>query len=108
MGFLGGLPDDYIKSADWLMALHQYLENSRTSIPCYAMRKQLRLCVSSNLGEKANDSVVSRRQKHNGMAWSDDGSLGLASICATYLNEEMADWLHRNTIRFHFARRIAA
>jgi len=50
-----------------------YLHRNQACIPCYALRKKLGLRISSNPVEKANDLVVSNRQKHNGMSWSADG-----------------------------------
>lgn len=108
IAFLDTLPVEDIKSADWLVQLKNYLERNRTNIPCYAMRKRLGLRVSSNLGEKANDRVVSSRQKHNGMAWSREGSFALASICVTQLNAEMNDWLFNHSVRFDFDSTKAA
>jgi len=93
----------WIKSAKWLGKIVPYLKKRKDSIPCYALRASLGLRNSSNLGEKSNDRVVSSRQKHNGMAWSDEGSAGLATICATQINNEMPEWLLTNTIRFGFA-----
>lgn len=49
------------------------------------------------LVKKANERVVSSRQKHNGMAWSREGS-----ICITQLNGEMNDWLFNRSIHFDF------
>jgi len=46
-----------------------YLKRNTPYIPCYAIRKELGLRNSSNIGEKMNGLVVSNRQKHNGMSW---------------------------------------
>ena len=101
MYYLDALPAEYVKSADWLVKFKDFLDRNRVNILCYAMRKKLKLRISSNLGEKANDRVVSR-QKHNGMAWSKEGSIGLAGLCAAHINGEMADWLHGQSIRIAF------
>lgn len=77
-----------------------YLERVRSTIPCYAMRKQLGLRNSSNLGEKANDLVVSNRQKHNGMSWSNDGSVAFATVAAASHNGEISSWVHRRDVGF--------
>ncbi len=58
------------------------------NIPCYALRQRLGLRISSNRAEKANDLVVAKRQKHNGMSWSKPGPLGLANVSAIFLNKE--------------------
>ena len=57
-------------------------------IPCYALRKKLRLRNSSAIGEKMNDLIVSSRQKHSGMSWSKSGSFSLAALTAAKLNGE--------------------
>jgi len=100
--FLDAIPVEHIKSANWLTALRDYLDKNRESIPCYAARKELGLRNSSNLGEKANDRVVSSRQKHNGMSWSKEGSFGLAALSAAHINNELRDWLHCQSPRFAF------
>jgi hypothetical protein len=41
---------------------------------------------SSDLVEKANDLVMAKRQKHDVMAWSKEGSVGLASVSSACLN----------------------
>jgi hypothetical protein len=53
----------HIKDEKALSDLIGYLERNRPYIPCYSVRKQLGLPNSSNRGEKANDLVVSARQK---------------------------------------------
>lgn len=77
-----------------------YLERVQHTIPCYALRKQLGLRNSSNVGEKANDMIVSNRQKHNGMSWSNNGSMAFATISATLRNGEIHRWLHQRDIGF--------
>ena len=99
---LNGLSADYIKSADYISDLKKYIERNLDTIPCYMLRKGLGLRNSSNLVEKANDRVVSSRQKHNGMAWSTGGSFGLASVGVTQINKEMKAWLHDGIVKFTF------
>ena len=77
---------EYVKDPAALDKLIGYLERNRPFIPCYAVRKKLGLCNSSQAGEKANDLVVSARQKHNGMSWRERGSAALASISALVQN----------------------
>ena len=80
-----------------------YLERKKVHIPCYAMRKALGLRNSSNPVEKANDKCVAKRQKHNGMSWSPNGSAALAVISAVYSNGELSQWLNERTLNFRMA-----
>ena len=89
-----------VKNVDTINYLMEYLERVQDTIPCYALRKQLGLRNSSNLGEKANDMLVSSRQKHNGMSWSNNGSLAFATLAATSRNSEVNRWLHQGDISF--------
>jgi hypothetical protein len=52
--------------------------------------------------EKANDVVVSHRQKHNGMSWSADGSTSLATLTTLRRNGEESNWLLNRDISFTF------
>jgi hypothetical protein len=93
-------PQLFFEEPDRIIKLIEYLERVQDTIPCYALRKQLGLRNSSNLGEKANDLIVSNRQKHNGMSWSNDGSLAFATVSATSLNNQINHWLHQRDISF--------
>jgi len=99
---LCNVKDEEIKDHEKVVKLIEYFERVRNNIPCYALRKQLGLRNSSNLGEKANDLVVSNRQKHNGMSWSDDGSLAFATVSATTLNRQTGSWIHHRDVSFEF------
>ncbi|MEJ5308486.1 MAG: hypothetical protein WHX52_01825 [Anaerolineae bacterium] len=103
MAMLRDIPADQIKDRDALDKLRGYLERNQSSIPCYAVRKQLGLRNSSQAGEKANDLVVSTRQKHNGMSWRSRGSTALASITALVKNREYSRWFSTQTLAFSFA-----
>ncbi len=92
-----------IRNQTKLTKLIDYLERNRSHIPCYAARKQLGLRNSSNVGEKANDLIVSHRQKHNGMSWSRDGSVTLATLTTLIRNQEYKQWFQTGTIRLGFA-----
>ena len=92
-----------IKNQKALTALIGYLERNRPYIPCYSVRKHLGLRNSSNRGEKANDLVVSDRQKHNGMSWSKPGSVALATVTALVRNKEYRQWFRTGTLSFGFA-----
>ena len=92
-----------IKDQVALDTLIGYLERNRPYLPCYAVRKQLGLRNSSNRGEKANDLIVSDRQKHNGMSWSKPGSAALAAVSALVRNREYKRWFQTGTLSFSFS-----
>jgi len=92
-----------IKNEKALEGLVSYLERNKPYIPCYAVRKELGLRNSSNIGEKVNDLVVSDRQKHNGMSWSKSGSVALASLKTLVRNREHTIWFESEDITFRFA-----
>ena len=97
---LQNIDQNKVKNHEYIQTLIDYLGRVRSYIPCYALRKKLGLRNSSNLGEKANDLVVSKRQKHNGMSWSNDGSLAFASVACASLNSEIGYWVHDSKISF--------
>jgi len=99
---LSGLKAETIKNATQRDNLITYLRRNQDCIPCYALRKKLELRVSSNPVEKANDLVVSNRQKQNGMSWSTDGSTSLATLTAVRRNGEDMNWLLHLDIQFQF------
>jgi hypothetical protein len=92
-----------IKNQKALTDLIGYLERNRPYIPCYSVRKYLGLRNSSNRGEKANDLVVSDRQKNHGMSWSRPGSVALAAVTALVRNQEYTRWFQTDTLSFCFA-----
>jgi hypothetical protein len=96
---------DQIKDQDQgaLDKLVNYLERNRLMIPCYAVRKQLGLCNSSQAGEKANDLVVADRQKHNGMSWRERGAMALAALTALAKNGESSRWFSTQRLAFSFS-----
>ena len=91
-----------VKNYEYIKKLIEYFERVRAYVPCYALRKELGLRNSSNLGEKSNDLIVSSRQKNNGMSWSDDGSHAFASVSAIYRNQQLSNWVHSRRIDFDF------
>jgi hypothetical protein len=91
-----------IKNQDALDTLIGYLQRNRPYLPCYSVRKRLGLRNSSNRGEKANDLIVSDRQKHNGMSWSKSGSVALATVSALVRNQEYKRWFLTGTLSFSF------
>lgn len=98
--YLKQIPAHQIKSAENIERLCAYLDKRRTMIPCYAIRKELGLRNSSNPVEKANDHLVSSRQKHQGMSWSKEGSLALAALSAVVKNRHRESWLQGRVIPF--------
>jgi hypothetical protein len=104
IAYLQDLNKDGIKNQEEIRLLIGYFERNRSYIPCYALRQKLGLRVSSNLGEKSNDLVVSSRQKHNGMSWSTSGSASLASVTTVHLNGEYPRWLLHHDIAFQFRK----
>jgi hypothetical protein len=101
--YLAQLKPSQIKSAKDLERLKDYLERQRPHIPCYSVRKKLGLCNSSNRVEKANDLVVARRQKHDGMSWSPSGSIALAALATAARNNEIHRWFRTGDIKFELA-----
>ena len=101
--FLREIPEKDIKNRQSLEKLIVYLERNRPYIPCYAARKELGLCNSSAVGEKANDLIVSERQKHNGMSWTKKGTVALAAITALKQNNEHKKWFEAKDIDFKMA-----
>ena len=98
--FLEEMDPHQIKNQSHVEKLVQYLHRNKPYIPCYAIRKQLGLRNSSNIGEKMNDLIVSDRQKHNGMSWSKPGSVALASITALKRNNEAKGWFENRELEF--------
>lgn len=97
---LEDIEDIQVKDKTKIIKLVDYLHRNKTYIPCYAMRKQLGLRNSSNIGEKMNDLLVSSRQKHNGMSWSKQGSVALASVTALKRNNEAKKWFEEEELEF--------
>ena len=102
MALLQTIEPDQIKNHESLADLIGYLERNRPYLPCYAVRKRLGLRNSSNRGEKANDLLVSDRQKHNGMSWSPCGSIALTAVTALVRNREWTRWFQTSTLSFSF------
>lgn len=98
VSYLTNLSEDIIKNPKWINDLISYLDRKREGITCYAVRAKLKYRNSSNPVEKANDIIVAKRQKHNGMAWTPNGSSSLAAIEMIYQNNQDFDWFYRHTI----------
>jgi hypothetical protein len=100
---LSKLNDANVKNQSAIKKLIAYLERNSAYIPSYATRKELGLTNSSNRGEKANDLIVSARQKDNGMSWSKTGSVTLAALTALKRNNEFMSWFENREIELKFA-----
>lgn len=98
--YLKSIGNKNIKNISKLEELTDYILRKSPNIPCYALRHELGLTISSNRVEKENDLVVASRQKHNGMAWSDKGSGALSVIKAALQNKELKKWITSKKIKF--------
>ena len=105
LAMLKSINMDMVKDKGQLNYLMGYLERVRSTIPNYMLRAELGLRNSSNRGEKANDLIVSNRQKHNGMSWSDVGSTALASVTAVLYNNELDSWIKNGTLSLKLVER---
>lgn len=97
---LQNLDPELVKNQDYLLKLIEYLERNRPYLPCYSVRKRLSLRNGSTRGEKANDLLVSSRQKHHGMSWSLSGSTALAALATLVSNSETHLWFRSHTLSF--------
>ncbi|MDR1559522.1 MAG: hypothetical protein LBS84_07475 [Clostridiales bacterium] len=104
---LQSLSGEDIRSEGSITKLIEYLSRNEKYIPCYALRRELGLRNSSNRVEKANDIIVSSRQKNRGMSWSYEGSRGLASVTAAWKNDELRSWCQDRTLPFAFPKEAA-
>lgn len=59
-----------------------YLEKNADYIINYEQRQAVGKIIGSGRTEKQNDSIVAKRQKRKGMAWSPNGSTNLAILTA--------------------------
>lgn len=72
--YLKSLDPKFIKNPLRLEDAVNYLVRKKPYVPCYALRAVMEYRNSSNPVEKANDLIVTGRQKHIGMSWSYTGS----------------------------------
>jgi len=103
ISYLNKLSSDKIKNEKEIEHLINYLRKNSSMIPAYSVRKKIGLRNSSNRGEKANELLVAHRQKHNGMSWSNLGSVSLTSITALAKNKEYHRWFQDGEIEFKLA-----
>jgi len=81
----GGAPAPSRPLDEWIT----YLEARRTAIPCCRERHHQCQYIGSGQAEKANDLLVARRQKNQGMHWSEETSVALMRLRTLRLN---GDW----------------
>jgi hypothetical protein len=74
------------KNLEKLDELIRYLDNRRQYLPNYRERRIQQQYISSAHTEKANDLIVARRQKHQGMHWGEQTSDALAALRTLMLN----------------------
>jgi hypothetical protein len=74
------------KNIEKLDELVNYLSNRCKFIPNYRERRAQRQYIGSAHVEKGNDLIVARRQKHQGMHWSEQTSDALAALRTLILN----------------------
>lgn len=74
------------KNLEKLDELIQYLQKRQAFIPNYRERRAQRQYIGSAHVEKGNDLIVARRQKHQGMHWSELTSDALAALRTLMLN----------------------
>jgi hypothetical protein len=102
IAYVRAIPEEDIKDRSVLDRLIGYFQRNHSCIPCYALRRRLGLRNSSNPVERTCNAVVARRQKHNGMSWSPQGSLALAAITTVVLNGHIQEWLEQRIIPLAF------
>jgi hypothetical protein len=83
---------EWVRNPAAVEELIAYLEKRRAYIPNYQQRQQAGLWIASTRVEKYNDWAVSARCKHQGMSWSPQGVLALATMEAARRNGELDDW----------------
>lgn len=105
--YLQAVPASELKNHQPIERLIGYLERNRNAMPCYALRRQLRLPNSSNPVERSNNLVTARRQKHNGMSWSKAGSHALTALNTVVLNGGVQRWVRQREIALEFVPKAA-
>jgi hypothetical protein len=105
--YLAAIPATDIKDVKAIARLSAYLERNRKWIPCYAMRSKLKLPNSSNPVERCNNLVTAKRQKHQGMSWSENGSYALTALNAVTANNATQQWVENRTIPFVLVAKAA-
>ena len=83
---------EWVRNPASVEELIGYLEKRRAYIPNYEQRRRAGLWIASTRVEKYNDWAVSARCKHQGMSWSPQGVLALATLEAARRNGELDRW----------------
>jgi hypothetical protein len=83
---------EWVRTPKALEDLIGYLEKRRAYLPDYGERQRAGLWIASTRVEKFNDWAVSARCKHQGMSWSSEGVLALASLETARRNGELETW----------------
>jgi hypothetical protein len=83
---------EWVRTPSSVEELIGYLEKRRAYIPDYEQRQRAGLWIASTRVEKYNDWAVSGRCKHQGMSWSAQGVLALATLEAARRNGELDEW----------------
>jgi uncharacterized protein UPF0236 len=83
---------DWVRNPVAVEELIAYLDKRRAYIPDYQQRQRAGLWIASTRVEKYNDWAVSARCKHQGMSWSSQGVLALATLEAVRRNGELDAW----------------
>ena len=98
--YIRNIDPSLIQNKEAIDELLTYLENKGKYITCYALRKRAGLRNSSNIVESANRRMVSGRQKHRGMLWSDAGSDAITSLTVLFMNCEETLWFYHHEVTF--------
>ena len=101
--YIDQIEKQVIKNEKELDNLKKYIKRNIPYIKNYALRKQLGLQLSSNRVEKANDQLVSSRQKNSTMSFTRNGSAGLALMTCIAKNGDQQNWIQKGNISFKFA-----
>ncbi len=78
--------------------LVEYLSSRRPYLPNYRARQQAGRWIASNRVEKFNDWSVSERCKHQGMAWTPEGVVALATLEAARRNGDLQPWRQQHRL----------
>jgi hypothetical protein len=96
-----------LKDPSAIERLRTYLQRNASAIPCYALRSQLGLRNSSGPVESANNELTARRQKHNGMSWSEQGSRALTALSMVVSNRAHESWVREHRFPLEFVDKAA-
>lgn len=78
-----------VRNKEKQIELVNYLKKHKVEIIDYELRQSIGKVIGSGRGEKANDLIVSHRQKKKGLSWSQKGSSALAIIKVNQLQEKI-------------------